>query len=510
MNAADTVTHANFSPPNVAHIVAAIRLLGDYDDYLPADDLSKLNIVADRLEQFSQNLVATHTDLHKFWHDLRNLIGTAMGYCELMQDDIGNDQHSANKALQQVLSHCLQLLDQSQQQPSSSLPLQLTPSISGAVLIVDDQAESREILSRHLQQNQHQVLEAADGKEMFGVLSNHTVDVILLDLILPEMDGDELLQQLRVNEKLRAIPVIVVSGNKDNARIIRCIEAGADDYMFKPFNPELLQARISAGIERKLWHDKEQLYREELERSQHFIRSVFGRYLSEEIVATLLENPDGLDLGGVQRKVSVLMADIRGFTTIAEQLPAQRVVRLLNNYLGTMSDIIMKYNGTVDEFIGDAILAIFGAPITRIDDTKRAVCCALEMQAAMDEINQRNREQDLPEISIGISINTGLVVAGNIGSEKRTKYGVVGHTVNQTARIEEHCKPGRILISEATLRDCNSILSIGEYKTIKAKGILKSIKIYELSAMAPISVKKIQYDLKAAQRRKLSKPPSSK
>jgi adenylate cyclase len=150
-----------------------------------------------------------------------------------------------------------------------------------------------------------------------------------------------------------------------------------------------------------------------------------------------------------------------------------------------MSDIIMKYNGTVDEFIGDAILAIFGAPISREDDSDRAICCALEMQAAMDGINQRNRAEQLPEITMGISINTGLVVAGNIGSKKRAKYGVVGHTVNQTARIEEHCEAGSILISEATLVDCKALLSIGNSKSIQAKGILKEIKTFELKDIAP-------------------------
>jgi class 3 adenylate cyclase len=299
------------------------------------------------------------------------------------------------------------------------------------------------------------------------------------------MDGHELLARLKNHPQWRAIPVIVVSGNKDKEGVIRCIEAGAEDYLFKPFNPVLLQARICAGIERKRWHDKEQQLRDELEKNHRFIRQVFGRYLSNEIVDRLLENPDGLDLGGTQTKVTVMMADIRGFTAIAEKLAPPRVVRLLNNYLGAMSEIIMKHNGTVDEFIGDAILAIFGAPINRPDDTDRAIRCALEMQQAMTTVNAKNRAENLPEIAMGISLNTGTVVAGNIGSEQRTKYGVVGHTVNQTARIEDHCPAGAILISEATLADAKSLLSIGSAKTIQAKGILKAFTIYQLTAMAP-------------------------
>ena len=448
-------------------------------------DFSKLLAAAARLEDFSRE--SHGMDNSKLWHELRNLVGTIRGYSELILEET-DVTVIMEEPLQHILQLCNHILRADGEPAVTVTPLRRTPALNrqtGTILVVDDQESSREILSRYLQNEEHKVLEAASGEQMFAMLERHTVDVILLDLILPEMDGDELLARLKLDERWRALPVVVVSGSKDTERVIRCIETGAEDYLFKPFNPTLLRARISASVERKRWHDKEELYRRELERNQRFIRKVFGRYLSEEIVANLLENPDGLDLGGVQRKVTVLMADISGFTTIAEQLPPERVVRLLNNYLGTMSDIIMQYNGTVDEFIGDAILAIFGAPMTRHDDSDRAVNCALAMQEAMAEINQRNRLENLPEITMGISINTGPVVAGNIGSEKRAKYGVVGHTVNQTARIEEHCGPGSVLISEGTLKDCKSILSIGKSKTIKAKGILQAIKIFELTGVAP-------------------------
>lgn len=449
------------------------------------EDFSKLLNAAARLEEFSSRSPSLNSQ--KLWHELRNLVGTIMGYSELIMEEAPEGQRY-DEAIQNVLHLCNQILSGESVTPKATSLRRRQSAIKGpigTILVVDDQEASREILLRYLQQDQHQVLEAESGKAMFAMLKNHSVDVILLDLILPEMHGDVLLQQLKSDDLLRAIPVIVVSGSKETERVIRCIESGAEDYLFKPFNPTLLQARISAGIERKRWHDKEALYRSELERNQRFIRKVFGRYLSEEIVANLLENPDGLDLGGVQRTVTVLMADISGFTTIAEQLPPERVVRLLNNYLGTMSEIIMDYNGTVDEFIGDAILAIFGAPISREDDADRAVRCALEMQAAMDAINQRNQRENLPTINMGISINTGQVVAGNIGSERRTKYGVVGHTVNQTARIEEHCGPGTILISDGTLHACTKLLSIGDSQMINAKGINQAIKIFQLDGIAP-------------------------
>ena len=138
------------------------------------------------------------------------------------------------------------------------------------------------------------------------------------------MDGGEVLTRIKANEAWRAIPVIVISGRQDMEGIIACIEAGADDYLFKPFNPVLLQARIKAGLERKRWHDREELYRQKLERSEQFIRATFGRYVSDEIVASLLEQPEGLELGGNRQQVTILMSDIRQFSTICENLAFHR------------------------------------------------------------------------------------------------------------------------------------------------------------------------------------------
>ncbi|GIS02509.1 MAG: hypothetical protein CM15mP103_10600 [Gammaproteobacteria bacterium] len=142
-------------------------------------------------------------------------------------------------------------------------------------------------------------------------------------------------------------------------QIVACIQSGADDYLLKPFNPVLLQARISAGIERKRWHDREEDYRHQLERNERFIRQTFGRYLSDDIVAQLLEAPEGLELGGDLREVTIMMSDICGFTSLAEHLPPPQVVALLNGYFEHMTSIIFDHEGTIDEFLGDAILAVF-------------------------------------------------------------------------------------------------------------------------------------------------------
>jgi adenylate cyclase len=161
-------------------------------------------------------------------------------------------------------------------------------------------------------------------------------------------------------------------------------------------------------------------------------------------------------------------------------LPPERVVGLLNRYLTTMVSVIKQYQGTIDEFIGDAIFVLFGAPIWQEDDAQHAVACAVAMQLAMDSVNEENKQAGLPEVEMGIGIHTGQVVVGNIGSAERTKYGVVGSQVNLTSRIQSFTTGGQILISEATRREVGPILKLGKQMEVKAKGIAYPISVSEI------------------------------
>ncbi|MBI4861902.1 MAG: GAF domain-containing protein [Candidatus Riflebacteria bacterium] len=221
-----------------------------------------------------------------------------------------------------------------------------------------------------------------------------------------------------------------------------------------------------------------------------FIRKTFGRYLSDDVVASLLETPDGLNLGGQRRKVTILMSDLRGFTAVSERLPPEDVVRILNNFLGRMVEIIDRRGGTVNEFIGDAILVVFGAPVAHPDDGLRAVACALEMQLAMRGVNEWNRAHGFGDIEMGIGVNTAEVVVGNIGSEKRSKYAVVGQHVNLTSRIESYTVGGQILISEGTRTDVGEALVLGSRLEIQAKGVRGTVTVHELVGVgAPLDLR---------------------
>ena len=210
------------------------------------------------------------------------------------------------------------------------------------------------------------------------------------------------------------------------------------------------------------------------------IRTYFSRYLTDAVVKSLLETPEGLKLGGDRRKVTILMCDLRGFSTISEKMPPEEVVEILNVFLGTMTEAIAPYQGTIDEFIGDAILVLFGAPIYREDDAARAVASAIAMQLAMRSVNQKLTQMELPEIAMGIGINTGEVVAGNIGSQSRAKYAVVGNHVNLTARIESYTVGGQILISETTYKEVQEIAKTNGSMEVEPKGVSHPIAIYDI------------------------------
>lgn len=213
------------------------------------------------------------------------------------------------------------------------------------------------------------------------------------------------------------------------------------------------------------------------------LQKTFGRYLTEEVVANLIETPSGLKLGGERRKVTILVSDVRGFSAISEEFPPEQVVKILNLYLEVMTDVINQHKGTINDFMGDGILVMFGAPISREDDSQRAIACAVAMQLAMQQVNAKNQQMNLPIIEMGIGINTGEVVAGNIGSQKRAEYTVIGSHVNLAARIESYTVGGQILISEHTWKDANIDLRIDNQLQVEPKGIKHPITVYEIGGI---------------------------
>ena len=320
------------------------------------------------------------------------------------------------------------------------------PNHAGSILVVDDDRVNRTLLARALERTGHAVTMAENGVEALGMLANAVPDVVLLDVVMPELDGMSVLERMKDDEALREVPVIMISALDDYDSVVRCIELGAEDYLPKPFDPVLLHARINAGLNKRRLH--------ELERTR--VRDVFARFLPESVVDEVLVSADGDPrLGGVRLTGTVLFTDLREFTTFAEARPAEVVIEVLNAYLSEMSDAVLDNGGTLVSFLGDGMFAVFGAPIESEDHADRALTAAREMVLErLPRLNERLRAAGYGDgFRMGIGIHTGPFMSGNVGSERRLEYTAIGDTVNTAARLEALTKEvGRpVLVSESTV-----------------------------------------------------------
>jgi class 3 adenylate cyclase/AmiR/NasT family two-component response regulator len=350
----------------------------------------------------------------------------------------------------------------------------------GRLLVVDDNELNRDMLSRRLRSRGYEVVTADDGQGALDLVKSERFDLILLDIMMPVLSGLDVLKVIRATYSVAELPIIMATAKDQGTDVVEALRMGANDYVTKPLDFPVVLARAETQLSLKRAMEEIKRLANQLEKRNRFIKHTFGRYLSEEVVDRLLETPEGLQLGGEKREVTILLADLRGFTAMADRFTPEQVVRVLNKYLGTMADLIIGHQGTIDEFIGDAILAIFGAPETRPDDAERASACAIAMQLAMTEVNAFNRAEGLPEVEMGIAVNTGQVIVGNIGSQSRAKYGVVGTHVNLAGRIEGFTVGGQVLVSASTVAKAGPVLELGQRVTFQAKGFKDPIDVYDL------------------------------
>ncbi len=353
------------------------------------------------------------------------------------------------------------------------------------LLVVDDVEMNRDMLSRRLRNRGYLVSVAENGMVALERIAAGGIDCVLLDVMMPGLTGLDVLREVRKTLSRGEFPIIMATAKDQSEDIVEALRLGANDYVTKPLDFPVVLARLETQLQLKRSREEIKLLAEQLEVRNRFIQKTFGRYLSDDVVSRILETPDGLQLGGERRRITILMADLRGFTAMSEGTPPETVVHILNRYLGKMAAIIARHRGTIDEFIGDAILALFGAPFQGPDDELKAALCALEMQLAMEEVNCENLAENLPELQMGIALNTGEVVVGNIGSEMRAKYGVVGSHVNLTGRIESMTVGGQVLISESTRSALSGLAEIGQTHQVEAKGFREPITVHELLGLGP-------------------------
>ena len=305
------------------------------------------------------------------------------------------------------------------------------------ILIVDDEPFNVDYLEQELEDSNYTILTASNGREALERVKSELPDLILLDIMMPVMDGFEVLAQLQADPALRNIAVIVISAMNDLASVIKGIKQGAEDFLPKPFEPTLLHARISASLEKKTLRDQQ--------------KKLLHTFATEEIAEELMKS--GFTLGGRKMDATIMFADIRSFTTYAEQHEAADVVELLNSYFASMFGPISSHGGIVNQIIGDGLMALFGTLQQRGDHRVQAVLTAIEMITVLKEFNQKRAVEHKGTINIGIGIASGTVMAGYAGTQHRATYTCVGDTVNLAARIESHTKVvGRPILIDADTR----------------------------------------------------------
>jgi class 3 adenylate cyclase len=321
---------------------------------------------------------------------------------------------------------------------------------AGEILVVDDNRVNRLLLGRALEQLGHAVTFAENGVEALRVLRQRTVDLILLDIEMPEMDGYQVLEALAADRRLRDLPVVMMSSVEEVDSVARCIEMGAEDYLFKPVNPVLLKARIGASLEKKRLRDQQ----------RELVRKFATAEVADEILTT------GVSLGGKHVEASVMFSDIRSFTSIAQSQSQAETFEMLNNYYTLMFDAIAGHGGIVNQMLGDGLMAVFGAPLPHADHRERAVRAALEMLDLVDGFNREQVLRGRMEMRIGIGIASGSVIAGFTGTQQRVTYTCVGDTVNLAAHLETHTK----VVGQPILIDENTQAGLGDGIRVESHG----------------------------------------
>jgi CheY-like chemotaxis protein len=375
------------------------------------------------------------------------------------------------------------------------------PLQRASVLVVDDSRTMRLSLIRALNElGFDNIKEAKNGRQALDLVLKEHFDLMLLDMEMPEMNGMEVLLALKNNPQLGGLPVIVISGANQIENAVRCIEAGAEDYLPKPFNATLLRARATSSIEKKRLRDIDRVRLAQLqtekdrteaanmlvtEKNQILenLSSKLSKYLSPQIYQSIFKGEQNVEISSKRKKLTICFTDIAGFTETTDNLESEELTNVLNHYLTEMSVIALQHGATIDKFIGDAMLLFFGDPESKgvAEDAKACVLMAIAMQRRMRELEQEWRNRGLLRpFRIRMGITTGFCTVGNFGSRDRMDYTIIGNEVNLAARLQSATEPGSILLSPETNALVQGLVMTEEQPPITVKGFPKPISAYKL------------------------------
>jgi adenylate cyclase len=365
-----------------------------------------------------------------------------------------------------------------------------------SVLVVDDDPVTRLMLSGSLERNGHQVTTAEDGPQGLDLVRSKGFDVILLDVIMPHMDGYGVLEQLKGDSNLRHIPVIMVTSVDDIDSAVRCIELGADDYLSKPIDPVLLTARINAGLAKKRLHDLEMEHLKEVarlnqqlearveEQMAELVRTgELKRFLPHQVAEGLLAGQLSPSEGFERRKLTLLFADMVGFTDLSDTLEPEELSDVLNEYLREMTAVAVSHRGTLDNYVGDGLMVIFGAPARDEESVQAwaALQAAFEMKDRAEELTAAIRGRGIPaDLRIRVGVNTGHCTVGVFGSDILRAYKAVGFAVNVAARLQSEAEPGTVLVGFRTYALVKDRVRAEQREPLTLKGAARPVEAWEI------------------------------
>lgn len=349
-------------------------------------------------------------------------------------------------------------------------------SRSPRIIIADDDWFIRDVLENYLTNAGCIVKAYPDGSQALEAVRNEKPDLVLTDIRMPVMDGLSVCQNIKGDAATQFIPVVIVTALDSQDDELDAIEAGADDFITKPFSSIILLTRVRSLLRLKRLHD-------DLENRNELLNQVLNRYVDQEIADIILTDPERhLRLGGETRQVTVLFADLREFSRFSASHPAPEVVDTLNLVFKELVEIVVSHKGTFDKFLGDAIMAFYGAPISGEDDTERALRTAIELQDCFRRLQSDTSNQILVPLGLGVGIHSGEAIVGNVGSERLMDYTVIGDTVNVARRLQETAKSGEILISSAT-REMVPNADVEHRGPQHLAGRTEPVEVYNLQAL---------------------------
>jgi adenylate cyclase len=339
------------------------------------------------------------------------------------------------------------------------------------ILVADDARMTVRLVRDVLVRHGYRVVEAYDGLEALEKLQHEQPDLLILDINMPRMDGFEVCRRLKANPTTAHIPVLMLSALESVNDRVRGLSLGAEDYVVKPFRPAELVARVQAHLRTKREVDA-------LRIAEQYVRATFERFVAPAVVHELLSDPRAVSLGGTRRTVTVLFADISGFTHVSEQLEPELTMRLLNDFLTLAGRAVLEEEGYLDKFAGDALMALFNAPVLQRDHAHRAVAAALTMRERLRSFDCDATNDGRLHIKIGI--NTGEAVVGNAGMPDLMNYTAIGDTVNVAKRLEDAAEPDQILISASTYEAIKGKVNARALGSKQVRGRTATVQVYDL------------------------------